>query len=114
MKKTDPNTGPGQKRWSNLRYLPVVAPQLLDANEAGDVLVRKSEIAKDKFKKAHQDMERWQKTYYQAIKDFHSNMKPEYICPDISIPLKNLTIIWKQIEKVCFSKSCHFSGLHTV
>ena len=84
----------------------------MDAREAGDVLIRKSEIARDKFKKAHQDMDRWQKTYYQAVKDFHSNMKSEYICPDISLPLKNLTIIWKQIEKVIFSKSYYFSGLH--
>ena len=70
--------------------------------------MRKSEIARDKFKKAHQDMERWQKTYYQAVKDIHANMNPEYICPDISTPLKNVTIIWKQIEKVRFLKRITF------
>ena len=53
-------------------------------------------------------MERWQKTYYQAVKDIHANMNPEYICPDISTPLKNVTIIRKQIEKFRFLKKVTF------
>ena len=50
---------------------------------------------------AHQNMENWYKTYFEATKAFHKKNIPEYICPNIEVPLQSMAHIEMQITKVC-------------
>ena len=73
-----------------------------NALETSKLLMRDAKNATELFEIATKDMENWHSTYLQAIKEFHQKMLPEYICPDVSAPLSDLTILEKQIEKVSF------------
>ena len=73
-----------------------------NALETSKLLMRDAKNATELFEIATKDMENWHSTYLQAIKEFHQKMLPEYICPDVSVPLSDLTILEKQIEKVSF------------
>ena len=49
---------------------------------------------------AHKNMENWYKTYFEATKAFHKKNIPEYICPNIEVPLQSMAHIEMQITKV--------------
>ena len=62
--------------------------------------------ATDMFEIARKDMINWHKTYLLTIKKVHGLMQPEHVCPNISVPLRNLRDLEIQIEKVSFQIVC--------
>ena len=72
------------------------------ALDSSDLLMRDAKNATELFEIAKKDMENWTSTYLQAIKEFHENLLPEYVCPDVSARLEILTELEEQIEKVSF------------
>ena len=64
--------------------------------------MRDATNATDLFEIASKDMKNWHKTYLQTIKKVHELMQPEHVCPNISVPLRNLRDLEMQIEKVSF------------
>ena len=64
--------------------------------------MRDAKNATESFEIAKKDMENWQSTYLQAIKEFRENIQPEHICPDVSVRLRDLKELELQIEKVSY------------
>ena len=87
---------------NDISCLQAVFASGFDALVTSDLLMRDANNATELFEIAKKDMENWHSTYLQAIKEFHQKMRPEHICPDVSIPLRDLTELEKQIEKVSF------------
>ena len=79
----------------------MVTPVWSGAALEQNVLMKDAGSASEKFHIANEDMDNWQKLYYDAVNDFKNKMIPEYICPDADIPLHSLTKIEGQIAKVC-------------
>merc|ERR1711962_1737244 len=85
-----------------------------NALETSKLLMRDVKNATELFEIATKDMENWHSTYLQAIKEFHQKMLPEYICPDVSVPLNDLTILEKQIEKIRECRQEKFEQLNVL
>ena len=59
--------------------------------------------ATNMFQIASQDMQNWQSIYLQTMnRTAHELMLPEHICPNISVPQRNLRDLKMQIEKASF------------
>ena len=61
---------------------------------------------------AHKNMENWYKTYFEATKAFHKKHIPEYICPNIEVPLQSMAHIEMQITKVSWLRGLILLLLH--
>ena len=61
---------------------------------------------------AHKNMENWYKTYFEATKAFHKKYIPEYICPNIEVPLQSMAHIEMQITKVSWLRGLILLLLH--
>ena len=72
-----------------------------------NVLMRDAETAADKFQVASEDMDNWQRTYYETVFEFKSQMIPELVCPDPQVPIQSLAKVEQQIEKVSASSFLH-------
>jgi len=70
------------------------------ALESSDLLMRDAKNATELFEIAKKDMENWLSTYLKAIEEFRENLRPDYVCPDVSARLQVLTELEKQIEKI--------------
>jgi len=71
-----------------------------EARVTENVLMRDAETAADKFQVATEDMDNWQRTYYETVFEFKSQMIPELVCPDPQVPIQSLAKVEQQIEKM--------------
>ena len=79
----------------------------IEARVTENVLMRDAETAADKFQVATEDMDNWQRIYYETVFQFKSQMIPELVCPDPQVPIQSLAKVEQQIEKVSASSFVH-------
>ena len=79
----------------------------IEARVTENVLMRDAETAADKFQVATEDMDNWQRIYYETVFQFKSQMIPELVCPDPQVPIQSLAKVEQQIEKVSASSFLH-------
>ena len=74
-----------------------------NAFKSYDMLMRDATNATNTFQIASKDMINWHNTFVHTMNyTFHELMLPEHICPNISVPRRNLRDLKMQIEKVSF------------
>ena len=83
------------------------------AVESSYLLMRDIANATELFEIANKDMRNWYSTYYKGIQEFHKNISPDYICPDVSVRMRDITELETQIEKVSLKNEQYFRFINS-